>query len=111
MSNHSHRKGAAAEREAAGILSDQLGLDIKRKLGAGRAEDTGDMYGIPNTTVQVANWPSNYLASVRVKCEDAEQQAINAGNDFSFAFIRLRGGLWRAVMTPQQIATYVRETL
>ena len=36
MANPQKRKGDAAEREAAQLLSDLLGLVVRRKLGAGR---------------------------------------------------------------------------
>ena len=46
MANPQKRKGDAAEREAAQLLSDLLGLVVRRKLGAGRTTraggDTGD---------------------------------------------------------------------
>lgn len=112
MTNASHAKGASAEREGAAILSDLLGFDVKRKLGAGRAEDTGDLYGIPDTVVQVAWWPSRgVLRAVREKPDQCEAQRVNADVPFAFTMVRMVGGLWRAVLTPEQMATYVRESL
>lgn len=107
--NSQKAKGDRAEREAAAILDDLLGFGIRRKLGAGRAEDTGDLYGIAETVVQVADW-SDALRAVREKPVGAEAQRINAGATFAFSMIRLRGGLWRCVLTPEQMATYVRES-
>lgn len=111
MTNAAKAKGDMAEREAAAILADLLGFDVKRKLGAGRAEDTGDLYGIPETVVQAAWWPKRGpLRAVREKPEQCEQQRLNAGVPFAFSMIRLTGGLWRAVLTPEQMATYIRES-
>jgi len=108
----SKRKGDAAELEAAAILEELLGFQVQRKLGAGRAEDTGDLYGIPGTVVQAAWWPKRgVLRAVREKPLEAELQRDNAGVPFTFSMIRLVGGVWRAVLTPEQMATYVRETL
>ena len=46
MSRAEKDKGAAAERELAGLLREHLGIDIRRKLGAAR--DGGhDLSGLP----------------------------------------------------------------
>lgn len=109
MPNRQKAKGDRAEREAAAILDDLLGFGIRRKLGAGRAEDTGDIYGIDDTVVQVAAW-ADALRAIREKPIGAEAQRENAGATFAFSMVKLRGGLWRCVLTPEQMATYVRES-
>jgi hypothetical protein len=48
---------------------------------------------------------------VRVKPIEAETQRTNAGATFACTLIRLRGGEWRAVLTLDQIATWMRESL
>ncbi len=107
MTGSAKRKGDAAEREIAAILTDLLGHDVTRKLGAGRAEDTGDLYGIPGTVAQVAWWPSKgTLRAVREKPVECEQQRMNDGAPFAVTFVRLVGGVWRAVLTPEQWAVY-----
>lgn len=112
MTHPSKRKGDSAELEAASLLTDLLGFTVRRKLGAGRMDDTGDLYGIPETVVQAAWWPNKgILQAVRHKPEVCEHQRENARVPFAFSMIRLNGGLWRAVLTPEQMATYVRETL
>jgi hypothetical protein len=103
-------KGDAAEREFAGILTDLLGLPVSRSLGAGRAQDRGDLYGIPDTVIQVANWADVSAAAIG-KPALAELQRINADATFAATAVRFRGGVWRVVLTPDQYATYVRETL
>ena len=110
MSNPKKAKGDRAELEISKILEDLLGFRIRRKLGAGRADDTGDLDGIPATVVQVAAW-SDALRAIREKPLAANEQAINAGATFAATAIRLRGGSWRIVLTPEQYATYVREAL
>ena len=109
MANRSKDKGDRAEREAAALLADLLGYKVRRKLGAGRADDTGDLDGVPDTVVQVADW-ADVLRAVRHKPEGAEAQRENAGATFAFSMVRLRGGVWRCVLTPEQMATYVRES-
>ncbi|MCP9819831.1 hypothetical protein KBZ18_10035 [Synechococcus sp. Cruz-9H2] len=101
------RKGDAAELEAARLLSELTGLPVRRKLGAGRLDDTGDLDGIPRTVLQVANW-SDRLRAVREKPLAAELQRLNDGADFAAALVRFRGKVgYRVVMTPEQFAALV----
>ena len=109
MTSAAKRKGDRAELEIASILEDLLGYRIRRKLGAGRADDTGDLDGIPDTIVQVAAW-TDALRAIREKPIAADTQALNARATFAATAVRLRGGLWRIALTPDQWATYVRET-
>lgn len=110
MTGSAKRKGDRAELEIAGILSDLTGFDVRRELGAGRLDDCGDLRGVPNTVIQVADW-TDALRAIRAKPIDAERQEVNAGAYLSCAAIRLRGGVWRMCMTPEQFATFVREAL
>jgi hypothetical protein len=104
------RKGDLAEREAADLLSDLLGVNARRMLGAGRLDDVGDIDGVPNTTVQVVNRVHDVVAvGVVAKPIQAGEQAINAGNLHAVTMVRIRGGTWRMVMTPEQWATMWRE--
>ncbi|MGN6607782.1 MAG: hypothetical protein ACTHMS_12345 [Jatrophihabitans sp.] len=110
MPNRNQNKGKVAEREVAALLQDMLGLPVRRKLGAGRLDDVGDLDGVPDTVIQVANW-ADALRAVREKPLEAEQQRENAGASFVSSFVRLRGGTWRVVMTPQQWATLMLQVL
>ena len=110
MTNSSKQKGDAAERECAQLIAELTGHPARRKLGAGRADDTGDIDGVPATVVQVANW-GDVARAVREKPTGAEAQRVNAGATFTCTWVRFRGGLWRVVLTPEQWATYHRETL
>ena len=110
MTSPQKRKGDAAELEVARILHDLTGWPVRRKLGAGRTDDEGDLEGIPDTVVQVANW-ADINRAIRQKPVEAEQQRANAGATFAVTLIRLRGGTWRAVLTPEQLATWMREAI
>lgn len=110
MTSPQKRKGDVAELEIARILHDLTGWPVRRKLGAGRTDDEGDLEGIPDTVVQVANW-ADVNRAIRQKPVEAEQQRHNAGATFAVTLIRLRGGVWRAVLTPEQLATWMREAI
>ena len=105
--NPQKSKGDRAELEAAALLTEALGLPVRRKLGAGRSDDTGDLDGVPGHVVQVANW-ADTAAAARIKPAEAEQQRINAGADHAATLVRFRGGRWRVVLTLEQWIRYVR---
>ena len=107
MTNPQKAKGDRAELEAAALLTDLLGLAVRRKLGAGRADDTGDLDGVPGHVVQVASWKDT-AAAARVKPPEAEQQRINANATHAATLVRFRGGTWRVVLTLEQWARYLQ---
>lgn len=100
-----------------GILRDLLGVPARRALGAGRKDDVGDITGVPNTVVQVVDW-SDKTRAMREKPLQAEEQRIHAESltaryepHFAATFVRLRGGEYRVVLTPEQWALYWREAV
>lgn len=103
-------KGDKAEREAAALIADHLGYSVRRKLGAGRTDDEGDLEGVPGHVVQVAAWV-DLTRALRVKPAQAEQQRLNAGVDYAATFLRLHGGEFRVVLTVTQWCALVREAL
>lgn len=108
MASSSKRKGDKAEIEAATLIRDLTGWPARRKLGAGRADDTGDIDGVPQIAVQVASW-ADVARAAREKPIGCEAQREHAGEPFAATFIRFRGGSWRVVLTPEQWAAYARE--
>lgn len=110
MANSAKQKGSKAEREAAAIISDELGYSVRRALGAGRQDDVGDLDGIPDTIVQVANWASLDRA-VREKLPDVDRQMKNAGARYGSLWCRRRGGSFVVVQTPTQWMDLLRESL
>lgn len=109
MTNSSKAKGDRAELEVQGILRDLLGVPARRALGAGRKDDVGDIHGVPDTVVSVANY-ADLDRAVREKLPDLERQRENAGASFAAMFCRRRGGSYVVVMTPGQFAALWRET-
>ena len=105
--NRQKAKGDRAELEAAELLTQLLGVPVRRRLGAGRQDDVGDLDGVPDHVVQVANW-ADTAAAARVKPREAEVQRSNAGAAYAATLLRFRGGIWRVVLTPEQWAAYLR---
>ena len=108
MTNKAKEKGDRAEREAAALLSDLLGIRVERRFGAGQKLDTGDLEGIPNTVIQVCDLANKNDAVLR-KPREAEIQRKNAGVDHAITMVRFKkikgqeeGDNWRIVLTPQQ---------
>ena len=110
MSNPQKQKGDRAEREIAGILTDLLGVGVRRQLGAGRSDDVGDLDGLPDCTAQVKNY-ADIARAIREGLAGLERQQQNAGTTHGVLFIRRPGGRWIAVQTVDQWATTFREAL
>jgi hypothetical protein len=105
MTSANKRKGDEAELRAAALLSELTGFNVKRKLGAGRAEDTGDIYGVPDHAIQVADW-RDVLRAVWEKPIAAEQQRVNGNFGYAASMIWLPRRGFRVVLTPEQWNAY-----
>ena len=108
--NTSKRKGDKAELEVQALWRDHCGVPARRALGAGRKDDVGDMVGVPYTVCQVVNW-KNKAAAIKAKPLEAEAQRENANQPFACTFVRLVGGQYRVVMTPEQFFAMWREAV
>jgi Holliday junction resolvase len=108
MANSSKRKGDKAELEVQAILREHLGIPARRALGAGRKDDCGDIHGVFDTVIQVANH-KEVARAVREKPLECERQRQQADTTFAATFIRLRGGEYRVVMTVEQWCDMYRE--
>jgi hypothetical protein len=110
MTNPAKNKGDRAELEVQGLIRDLTGWPARRKLGAGRADDMGDIDGVPFTTVQVVNY-KDVAKAVRAKPKACVEQQERAGSTFGCTFVRLVGGEYRVVLMPDQWATLMREAV
>ena len=106
--NTAKRKGDKAELEVQALIRDLTGWPARRKLGAGRADDVGDIDGIPDTVIQVANY-KDIARAIREKVDKCGDQQTRADATFGATFVRRPGGKFVVVMTPEQWATYARE--
>jgi hypothetical protein len=101
MSSPMKEKGARAEREVQALLRDLLGVPARRKLGAGRLDDMGDLDGVPDTCIAVANY-KDIARALREKVDPCVTQQERAGATFGATFIRRPGGRYLVVQTPTQ---------
>lgn len=111
MAHPSKRKGDAAERELAKMLADITGWPVRRKLGAGAKDDTGDLDGVPDTCIEVKNRPMDVARAMREGLVQLEVEQVNSGCTFAVLFVRRHGGHWAAVMSVEQWATWAREAI
>ena len=109
MASPSKTKGDRAEREVSALLSDHLGVTVRRKLGAGRMDDEGDLEGLADWTLEVKNY-ADIVRGIREGLDDCEREQANAGTPFGATFIRRRGGRWFVVMSVEQFCAVARET-
>jgi hypothetical protein len=108
MTSAAQRKGDTAEREIAKILSDQLGVTVRRKLGAGRMDDEGDIEGLADTCVEIKSY-RDIVRGLNEGLNDSVREQANAGTTHGVAFIRRPGGRWFAALTVEQYCTLWRE--
>lgn len=108
MTNSAKNKGDRAELEVQALIRDLTGWPARRKLGAGRSDDVGDIDGVPDTTIQVASY-ADLTRAVREKVPACVSQQERAQTTHGATFLRRRGGGFLVVMTVEQWATYARE--
>lgn len=111
MANPQKAKGDRAELRAAELLSQKLGIRVRRKLGAGRADDVGDLDGVPDTVVQVKHY--NDLARAVINgVDDAERNQGHARARFGLALVRMpRRPRWFVVMSVEQLVELLEEAI
>lgn len=107
MAHPNKVKGDRAEREAATLLTQLLKRPVRRKLGAGRKDDTGDIDGIADWTVQVKN-RRDIARCIREGMPQLEQQRQNAQTENAAMMVRQSGGGWLVIMTAEQYAKLIR---
>lgn len=110
MTTSSARKGAKGELEIARLLADELGVRVRRKLGAGRTDDEGDLDGLERTCVEVKNYPRTGVATaINEGLHDLTREQVNSGATFGVLFVKRPRLGWIAVMDIPMFATWYRE--
>ena len=97
-------KGAAGERELAAILTDNLGVVVKRKLG--QARDGGDDIQIERFRIEVKR---HERLQIKEWCKQIE--AASDPGDIPIVCFRQNGEPWRAVVPLDFLITAIREEL
>lgn len=109
MTGAAKAKGDRAELEVQALLRDLGWSGARRKLGAGRLDDMGDIDGVPDTCIAVASY-KDIVRALREKVDPCVIQQERAGALFGATFIRRPGGRYLVAMTPEQWAVYARES-
>jgi hypothetical protein len=110
VSNPQKAKGDRHELAVCARLAELLDRKVVRALGAGRAEDTGDVWGIDGVTVQLKNFRDLGRAIVEA-IDGADRQAVNAGTDLRLGVVRRHGARHHrdvVVMSLEQFAEWVK---
>lgn len=100
MSRSQRVKGASGERELCGLLSDALGIVVKRKLG--QARDSGHDVDLPGFSVEVKRRKRIALLY------EALAQAMS-GKDTPVAMVRADGKDWLVVLHLPDFIKLARE--
>jgi Holliday junction resolvase len=108
MTTSSARKGANAELEIARLLADELGVRVRRKLGAGRSDDEGDIDGLVDTCVEVKAY-TDTVRAIGDALRDLEREQRHSGQPYAVAFIKRPRLGWIAVQTVPQFCALWRE--
>ena len=93
MANPSKAKGDRAERDAVAYLVETVPHLVsvtrpQRKLGAGRAEDTGDLWVFHDVAVQVRNYDLAAIGrAIRSAAVDAAAQAANGDQPYALGMV------------------------
>lgn len=110
MANRNKQKGDRAERELAHILTRDLGIPIRRMLGAGRLDDIGDLDGIDDTAIQVKHLGSIATAINKGIPQLARQQEHKHA-PHGVLFIKHNKHGWLAVTTLKEWADNERKRI
>lgn len=93
MANPNKSKGDRAEREAVTWLvenaADLVYPEARRYLGAGRQEDEGDLWVLPDAAIQVKHWKKERLGqALRVAALDSVRQAKRSRMRFPVGMVK-----------------------
>ena len=111
MANANKRKGDAFERSCAAYLTENTRFTVRRRFGAGAAEDRGDLEGLPGMIVQCADWRDK-TAALREKPPTADIQAARTHDSMiGVTALKLRGGDIRFVFTKEAFCKLIERQL
>lgn len=105
--NSALERGKRAEREVCALIEHHAGWPVRRRL-AGRADDCGDLEGLPNCCIQVKSY-TDITRAVREALDELPTQMTAAETDFGAAFIRRPGGRYFVAMEPSMFLLLLSE--
>lgn len=105
MGASQRRKGATAERELAALLTDALGVVVKRKLG--QAREGGDDMQVGRFRIEAKNHARLALPAWLKQAE----ASCTAPGDVPIVAFRQPGGRWYVAMAIEDWTPLVREDL
>lgn len=94
MALMSRNKGKVGEREAAALIADLLGFDVRRRVR--QHDGDSDLEGVPGWTVEVKRHATATRSGIRLWWAQAVDQAIRAGGTPVLLYRQDRDD-WRAV--------------
>jgi hypothetical protein len=109
MTTAAQRKGDRAELELAARLTELIGTPVRRKLGAGRTDDAGDLDGVDGWCIQAKSY-RDPVRAIRDGLAELDNQQANAGARYGAVMVRRPGGRWIAVLDLDRFAEVVIAT-
>jgi hypothetical protein len=111
MSNPNKRKGDAAERAVVAWLRSHGFTNAERAYGAGRADDTGDIDGLPGVCIEVKNHNKIEVAGF---IGELEREMANSRAETGVVIVKRRGDSdvdrWYAITTAAQWVQLMKDT-
>lgn len=95
MGSMQRTKGNAGEREAAAIIRDLTGCDVRRRVR--QHDGDSDLIGVPGWMIEVKRHKAAGRADIAAWWRQAHAQAAGAAADVPVLLYRLDRDQWRAV--------------
>ena len=92
MGRMQRRKGQVGEREAAALIAEHTGWEVRRRVR--NAAGDSDLLGVPGWSIEIKRYASATVSQIAGWWDQCVDQA---GGQLPVLFYRLNRGQWRAV--------------
>ena len=92
MGRMQRRKGQVGEREAAALIAEHTGWEVRRRVR--NAAGDSDLLGVPGWSIEIKRYASATVSQIAGWWDQCVDQA---GGELPVLFYRLNRGQWRAV--------------